>query len=145
MKPKTRTQQPEREMRDASRVAASSTSPAAAPPTCRQWAGLLPQLSVKLRRILVPLTTSVEVSLNGRLIAVGEDASVADFEDASAEEAVGVVTLLRRHRGKTHAAASVANRSIRLITIAQRFLSSKAAREIKCSLKTSSPCWTPKA
>jgi len=144
MKPKTRTRQPKREMRDASRVAASSTSPAA-PPTCRQWAGLLPQLSVKLRRILVPLTTSVEVSLNGRLIAVGEDASVADFEDASAEEAVGVVTLLRRHRGKTHAAASVANRSIRLITIAQRFLSSKAAREIKCSLKTSSPCWTPKA
>jgi hypothetical protein len=126
-------------------VAAPFTSPAA-PPTCRQWAGLLPQLSVKLRRILVPLTTSVEVSLNGRLIAVGEDASVADFEDASvadfedasAEEAVGGVTLLRRHRGTTHAAASVANRSIRLITLAQRFLSSKAAREIKC--KTSSPC-----
>jgi hypothetical protein len=70
---------------------------------------------------------------------------VADFEDASVEEAVGGVTLLRHHRGKTHAAASVANRSIRLITIAQRFLSSKAAREIKCSLKTSSPCWTPKA
>jgi hypothetical protein len=102
-------------------VAAPFTSPTAAPPTCRQWAGLLPQLSVKLRRILVPLTTSVEVSLNGRLIAVGEDASVADFEDASAEEAVdledasvaeavGGVTLLRRHCGNTHAAASVANR-----------------------------------
>jgi hypothetical protein len=140
----TRACKSQREMHGAPCVAAPFTSPTAAPPTCRQWAGLLPQLSVKLRRILVPLTTSVEVSLNGRLIAVGEDASVADFEDASAEEAVGGVTLLRRRCGKTHTAASVANRSIRLITLAQRFLSSKAAREIKCSLKTSSPCWTPK-
>jgi hypothetical protein len=139
----TRACKSQREMHGAPCVAAPFTSPAA-PPTCRQWAGLLPQLSVKLRRILVPLTTSVEVSLNGRLIAVGEDASVADFEDASAEEAVGGVTLLRRRCGKTHTAASVANRSIRLITLAQRFLSSKAAREIKCSLKTSSPCLTPK-
>jgi hypothetical protein len=143
MKPKTRTQQPEREMRDASRVAASSTSPAAAPPTCRQWAGLLSQLSVKLRRILVPLlTTSVEVSLNGRLIAVGlEDASAADLEDASAEEAVdlegasvaeavGGVTLLRRHRGSTHAAAASPTAQS-VIAVAQRFLSPKAAREIE--------------
>jgi hypothetical protein len=130
-------------MRDASRVAASSTSPAAAPPTCRQWAGLLPQLSVKLRRILVPLlTTSVEVSLNGRLIAVGlEDASAADLEDASAEEAVdlegasvaeavGGVTLLRRHRGSTHAAAASPTAQS-VIAVAQRFLSPKAAREIE--------------
>jgi hypothetical protein len=143
MKPKTRTQQPEREMRDASRVAASSTSPAAALPTCRQWAGLLSQLSVKLRRILVPLlTTSVEVSLNGRLIAVGlEDASAADLEDASAEEAVdlegasvaeavGGVTLLRRHRGSTHAAAASPTAQS-VIAVAQRFLSPKAAREIE--------------
>jgi hypothetical protein len=130
-------------MRDASRVAASSTSPAAAPPTCRQWAGLLSQLSVKLRRILVPLlTTSVEVSLNGRLIAVGlEDASAADLEDASAEEAVdlegasvaeavGGVTLLRRHRGSTHAAAASPTAQS-VIAVAQRFLSPKAAREIE--------------
>jgi hypothetical protein len=130
-------------MRDASRVAASSTSPAAAPPTCRQWAGLLPQLSVKLRRILVPLlTTSVEVSLNGRLIAVGlEDASAADLEDASAEEAVdlegasvaeavGGVTLLRRQRGSTHAAAASPTAQS-VIAVAQRFLSPKAAREIE--------------
>jgi hypothetical protein len=143
MKPKTRTQQPVRELRDASRVAASSTSPAAAPPTCRQWAGLLSQLSVKLRRILVPLlTTSVEVSLNGRLIAVGlEDASAADLEDASAEEAVdlegasvaeavGGVTLLRRHRGSTHAAAASPTAQS-VIAVAQRFLSPKAAREIE--------------
>jgi hypothetical protein len=130
-------------MRDASRVAASSTSPAAAPPTCRQWAGLLSQLSVKLRRILVPLlTTSVEVSLNGRLIAVGlEDASAADLEDASAEEAVdlegasvaeavGGVTLLRRHRGSTHAAAASPTAQS-VIAVAQRFLSPKAACEIE--------------
>jgi hypothetical protein len=143
MKPKTRTREPKREMRDASRVAASSTSPAAAPPTCRQWAGLLSQLSVKLRRILVPLlTTSVEVSLNGRLIAVGlEDASAADLEDASAEEAVdlegasvaeavGGVTLLRRHRGSTHAAAASPTAQS-VIAVAQRFLSPKAAREIE--------------
>jgi hypothetical protein len=123
-------------------VAAPFTSPAA-PPTCRQWAGLLSQLSVKLRRILVPLlTTSVEVSLNGRLIAVGlEDASAADLEDASAEEAVdlegasvaeavGGVTLLRRHRGSTHAAAASPTAQS-VIAVAQRFLSPKAAREIE--------------
>jgi hypothetical protein len=89
----------------------------------------------------VPLTTSVEVSLNGRLIAVGEDASVADFEDASAEEAVdlegasvaeavGGVTLLRRHRGSTHAAAASPTAQS-VIAVAQRFLSPKAAREIE--------------
>jgi hypothetical protein len=64
MKPKTRTREPKREMRDASRVAASSTSPAAPAGRktagffsipFRHWRGRFTKLPAELRQIFLPL------------------------------------------------------------------------------------------